>query len=121
MFAKTGGRTNCENVIGRNASLQLSANYLGLPVDTSKCRDDEQSDAVGERCSLETSPRFGGRRNEQMISAIRSHLGALQIRRLFALSQSTSRNGVHRYPKCSKVRVHADRDAQYDLYGTFAG
>jgi hypothetical protein len=60
VFAEAWRGTYGENVFDGHPILELSANYLGLPVNAAKGGDDEQRDSIIERRSLEIAPRLGG-------------------------------------------------------------
>lgn len=85
MLAEARRRANGENFFDGHPCFEFSADNLELPVDAAKSRNDEYIDAINARCRLETTPRFGGRWDQQMVSTVSSNFSKLKAHSFHAL------------------------------------
>jgi len=91
MLAEARGRTDGEDFFDRRPRFEFSADNIELPVDASKSGNNEYIDAINKCRRLETAPRFGGRRDKQMISTVRANFSDFKARSFLALPQATGR------------------------------
>jgi hypothetical protein len=73
------------------ARLKLSANNLGLTLDASKRRNNEQRNTVPEGCGFEIAPSFRSGGYKQMLSSVCSNFCNFKAACLFTDAQAASR------------------------------
>ena len=91
VFAEARWSAYGENFFNSRSGFDLSANNLGLAVDATEGRDNEQRDPIIVGCCLEIAPSFRSGGYKQMISSVRSNFCNFKAVCLFTDAQTTSR------------------------------
>jgi len=91
VFAEARWSACSKNFFNSRSGFDLSANDLGLAVDATESRNNEQRDSIIVGCCLENAPSFGSGDNKQMISSVCSNFCNFKAAGFFTNTQATSR------------------------------
>jgi len=114
VFAVSGWRAHRKHGVKRQALFQLATNDFGLALDASKRGNDMERYAISGSRGRQITPRFPGRRNQQVLPSVGSGFRNHQFLRFAADFQSPPRNKSRRDRKI--LQRCRDPLAKIDVY-----